>query len=91
MLNIANNNLGVMVAPSGWALDRATTSPGGAWQYRHADGRTQNHLPGGSRQVAFAALAIALAKSAMATVNISNNKLGAEGALHILGVLEANQ
>ena len=91
MLNIANNNLGLMVPPVGWKLDQAATSPGGAWQYRHTDGRIQNHVPGGSRQVALAALAIALAKSAIATVDISNNGLGSEGARHIVGILEANQ
>ena len=82
-LDISNNNIGELVMPEGWGVDYF-----GGETYRHEDGRVQNNDP--SQPVGVLALADAIQDmGALASLNLANNYLEAEGAQCLAKVLPA--
>ena len=76
------NNIGELVLPDGWTKKQGWSST----TYKHSDGREQKEHPGKPEGVIAITNAIST-NGAMTSLNVSSNRLFAEGAKHIAAAL----
>ena len=72
-LNLASNDIGV---PDGWSMERDMFGP----KYKHTDGRTQGERPQGTSSGVMALAESLKVNRALASLDLRNNRIGAEGA-----------
>ena len=85
-LNLANNDLGQLLPPEGWTIDYEQRS------FKHADGRTSEEQPEGSKQFGVIALTDAIKDmGTLLVLSLDNNSLEADGGKALAEGLKGNQ
>jgi hypothetical protein len=86
-LNVANNNIGELVLPEGWANGYVSGKRG----YTHSHGREQLAPPAGSKPEGVIALANVIpGMRAMTSLNLASNMIDSEGAKHVAGAMKVS-
>jgi hypothetical protein len=91
-LNLANNNLGELVLPEGWATDFKDYEGGYQYVFTHTDGTKQTLHPGKPEGIIAVADAIKdMRTGVLLSLDISSNGLHVEGTKLLAKSLESNQ
>jgi hypothetical protein len=92
-LDINNNNLGELVLPDGWTIDRNGYNKRGKakWIYKHSDGREQKKQHPGKPEGIIAIADAIPDMGAISSVNVLGNFIGVEQAQELIKILHTTE
>jgi hypothetical protein len=90
-LNLADNKLGEMVLPEGWSHGYHGDYSGEKF-YKHTDGgEMKNGTPEGTTSGTIVIAAVIPDMGAMTSLDLSSNKIGSEGAVHVAETVQVRK